>query len=76
MTSISQVPQGPEAPMMARVPSATYETKADVEQNEYPVAPSKNVAAEDNDQVGYATFMAARERGYVPVSAVTSGQRR
>lgn len=59
-----QITAGPD---LQRKESKMSDNKGDVEEQEYPAARGGRTAAEDKDQVGYATFMAAQERGYEPV---------
>jgi hypothetical protein len=49
-----------------RSASAASEKKFDVDQEEE-ATPHHTANDRDDDQVGYATFMAAQERGYQPV---------
>jgi hypothetical protein len=50
-----------------QIDAGPMETKEDIEQREdFTAVPA---TANDDDQVGYATFVAAQNSGYVPVSA-------
>jgi hypothetical protein len=63
--------QQPTDAELARRDSNMSAVKGDLEEREYPPeAKHEGVLGEDKDQVGYATFMAAQERGYEPVSLV------
>jgi hypothetical protein len=52
-------------PDIDRQASVLSDNKIDVEQQE--AVNTHNSSDKDNDQVGYATFKAAQERGYEPV---------
>lgn len=61
-------PRDTVAPHLTREVSDCTDAKGDVEQREYPsTAPGVSTIREDDDQVGYSTFMAAQARGYEPV---------
>lgn len=65
MTSIQQ----PIDAELARRDSHMSVSKGDLEERDYPPeSKAGRILGEDKDQVGYATFMAAQERGYEPVS--------
>ncbi|OCF42310.1 hypothetical protein I317_03813 [Kwoniella heveanensis CBS 569] len=65
---MATLPQDPNTPNLTRAESGySSEGKVDVEQREFASAvPGVETIAEDNDQVGYATFKAAQDRGYEP----------
>ena len=60
--------QQPTDTELTRRDSHMSVSKGDLEEREYPPeSKDGKILAEDKDQVGYATFMAAQERGYEPV---------